>query len=82
MRAAAEGYLGDEAEADGLSPAVLQRLAWRQARSGATCSACGLEKPLGAFARDPRRSTGLDSRCRACEAARVRAYRNPGPLLL
>lgn len=79
VQAATEAHLGAADEA--LSLAVLRRLAWRAARGGQRCASCGLEKPTSAFALDGRSSTGLDRRCRACDASRKRASRNPGPLL-
>lgn len=39
------------------------------------CVTCGEKKPLNAFPKDTRKRNGLDSRCRRCEAARVKTYR-------
>jgi hypothetical protein len=38
------------------------------------CSKCGGEKPLGEFAVDASKSSGVKSWCKACDAARSLAY--------
>jgi hypothetical protein len=64
----------DNEEGD-LQRAAVRRLAYRLARSGKTCAACDALKPLSAFGADARKPDGLDSRCKACEAARRRQAR-------
>ena len=38
------------------------------------CRVCGELKGPGAFPRDARKRDGLDTRCKACDAARVARY--------
>lgn len=59
----------------GLSPAALERLAWRRRHSGKDCPKCGRSLPLSAFGLDVRKPDGLDPRCKSCESARKRATR-------
>lgn len=40
-----------------------------------SCFACGRSKPISEFQRRSRNKDGLDHVCRACDAARQRAYR-------
>lgn len=58
-----------------LSPAALERLAWRRRHSGKDCPKCGRALPLSAFGVDSRKPDGLEDRCRECEAGRARARR-------
>ena len=38
------------------------------------CRKCSLDKPIESFGKDPRGKEGLKSQCKACEAARSKAW--------
>lgn len=68
-------YDAGNGEAEALTREALARLAYRRRYSGKTCSRCGEDKPLSAFAADNRRPDGLAYSCKSCEAARKRQAR-------
>jgi hypothetical protein len=39
-----------------------------------TCTACGCEKPLDAFAPDPSKKSGYSAQCKECRSKRSRDY--------
>lgn len=56
----------DEDPLSGLSPAAVDRLAYRLRRSGKVCERCREEKPLSAFGLDSRERDGLNRKCKPC----------------
>ncbi|UYL87673.1 HNH endonuclease [Arthrobacter phage VResidence] len=62
-------------EAEAMTKEAIERLAYRRRHSGKTCSRCGEDKPLSAFASDSRRPDGLAYSCKQCEATRKRLAR-------
>lgn len=43
------------------------------------CSQCKASKPLSEFGKRPERSSGVKSRCKACEAQNAKTYRQKNP---
>src|SRR6188474_3169996 len=44
-----------------------------------TCRKCSEEKPLTDFSKDKKSKDGLDYRCKACNATRIKAARKANP---
>lgn len=81
IEAVVRRYADDHDEAVALTEATLRRLAWRARQGSKVCASCEEAKPPAAFGLDLRRADGLETRCRACEAARKARSRTPGLLL-
>lgn len=71
-------FAEDPEDVEALLEAVERRRAWRLRRGGFDCASCGHTLPAAAFGPDDRTSSGLESRCRRCEAGRKRERRAEG----